>query len=53
MEEIMVMEVHLMDMKRRGDSYEDISEMEMLIQRMKEDKGLPSDKSIWDKEVKA
>ena len=49
----MVMEVHLMDMKRRGDTPEDIAEMEMLIRRMKEDKGLPSDKSIWDKEIEA
>lgn len=53
MEEIMVMEIHLMDMKRRGDSIEDIQELEMLIQRMKEDRGLPSDKSIWNEEVEA
>ena len=47
------MEVHLMDMKRRGDSINDIEEMEMLIQRMKEDRGLSYDTNIWNEAIEA
>ena len=42
-----------MDMKRRGDSVDDIEEMEMLIKRMKEDRGLSYDTNIWNEEIEA